>query len=91
MVLDAPATWACDRRSGHRTRLPGRPAPRVPASTAPPRDGVQSAEPVEPLRPLPACAHRVGLDVTVHDPGPAPGGTAGALLAGLVGAAFAQS
>ncbi|MFJ5302845.1 hypothetical protein [Streptomyces sp. NPDC088350] len=47
------------------------------------------------LRPWPASPHRVGLDITIHDPDLDPDldpeGSAGALLAVLVVSAFAES
>lgn len=63
----------------------------MPAVDSPDPDGLTPAELTERLRPLLASGHRTGLDVTIYDPDLDPDGTAGALLADVAVAAFAQS
>jgi arginase len=69
---------------------PGGP-PVMPAVDSPDPDGLLPDELLALLRPLVRSPHCVGLNVTIYDPDLDPDGTAGALLADLVVAAFAES
>lgn len=62
----------------------------MPAVDTPEPDGLLPHELTALLRPLLASPRCVGLDVTVYDPDLDPDGTAGALLADLVVAGFAD-
>ncbi|MFJ3303995.1 arginase family protein [Streptomyces sp. NPDC086549] len=63
----------------------------MPAVDSPDPDGLRPGELIALLRPLLASTRCVGLNVTIYDPDLDPEGTAGALLADVVVAAFAQS
>ncbi|MEU6572457.1 arginase family protein [Streptomyces sp. NPDC046805] len=63
----------------------------MPAVDSPDPGGLLPEELLALLRPLLASAYCVGLNVTIYDPDLDPDGTAGALLADLVVAAFAES
>lgn len=63
----------------------------MPAVDSPDPDGLLPGELRALLRPLVASPHCVGLNVTIYDPDLDPEGTAGALLADLFVAAFAES
>ncbi|MEU1305623.1 arginase family protein [Streptomyces shenzhenensis] len=63
----------------------------MPAVDSPDPDGLLPDELVTLLRPLLASPRCVGFNVTIYDPDLDPEGTAGALLADAVVAAFAQS
>ncbi|MGF0169132.1 arginase family protein [Streptomyces sp. Marseille-Q5077] len=62
----------------------------MPAVDSPDPEGLTPDELVALLRPLLASAHCVGLNVTIYDPDLDPEGTAGALLADTIVAAFDQ-
>ncbi|MGY5105520.1 arginase family protein [Streptomyces sp. 900105245] len=63
----------------------------MPAVDSPDPAGLLPGELERLLRPLLAAPRCVGLNITIYDPDLDPDGTAGALLADLVVAAFAQS
>ncbi|GGX53167.1 arginase family protein [Streptomyces fructofermentans] len=63
----------------------------MPAVDSPDPDGLMPDELVALLRPLVGSPRCVGFNVTIYDPDLDPEGTAGALLADIVVAAFAQS
>ncbi|MFD7445203.1 arginase family protein [Streptomyces sp. NPDC059909] len=62
----------------------------MPAVDSPDPDGLLPEELLPLLRTLVRSGHCVGLNVTIYDPDLDPDGTAGALLADLVVAAFAE-
>lgn len=63
----------------------------MPAVDSPDPDGLLPAEVTELLKVLVRSERCVGLNVTVYDPDLDPDGSAGALLADLIVAAFAQA
>lgn len=63
----------------------------MPAVDSPDPDGLLPDELLALLGPLVRSPHCVGLNVTIYDPDLDPDGTAGALLADLIVAAFAES
>ncbi|MEV0225592.1 arginase family protein [Streptomyces sp. NPDC050704] len=63
----------------------------MPAVDSPDPDGLLPDELIALLRPLVGSPHCAGLNVTIYDPDLDPEGAAGALLADIVVAAFAQS
>ena len=63
----------------------------MPAVDSPDPDGLLPDELLALLRPLVRSPHCVGLNITIYDPDLDPEGTAGALLADIVVAAFAES
>ncbi|GAA2658354.1 arginase family protein [Streptomyces vastus] len=63
----------------------------MPAVDSPDPDGLLPDELVALLRPLVNSPHCVGFNVTIYDPDLDPEGTAGALLADIVAAAFTDT
>ncbi|MGI5193687.1 arginase family protein [Streptomyces sp. CA-288835] len=63
----------------------------MPAVDSPDPDGLLPDELVALLRPLVNSPHCVGFNVTIYDPDLDPEGTAGALLADIVAAAFTDA
>lgn len=63
----------------------------MPAVDSPDPDGLLPDELIALLRPLVNSPHCVGFNVTIYDPDLDPEGTAGALLADIVTAAFTDA